>query len=170
MRPKKKRLDISRLFPLGVDYEQTLAYLILGLLVAACTSIVIYSIAYQNASDHIYQYITYTRVVSPGAIMTDFRDLLGLSLTPYYMGAFVCLFQVFANYRYHTQDSKPIYLMRRLPRPSEYWVRLLGAPLGGAALCLALAFVTLVLFYLSYMAATPDACIAPGQWQKLWMF
>ena len=39
---------------------------------------------------------------------------------------------------------------------------------GVAALCLLAAFVVLLLYFGYYMIATPEQCLTPDQWQKIW--
>ena len=63
-----------------------------------------------------------------------------------------------------------IYLMRRLPDRWELHRRCLVFPFAGLVLCVAAAFLTVVLCYACYMIATPEICLTPGQWQKYWRF
>ena len=38
----------------------------------------------------------------------------------------------------------------------------------GAAICLAAALILLLVYFAVYQLVTPEACLTPGQWEKLW--
>ena len=95
------------------------------------------------------------QVLLPGAIMTDFVRVLGANLRLYqWMAAALLVVQLWNRYRYFKQGARADYTLRRLPQLE-------------AAVSLLLMVVMLLIFYGYYMYLTPDACLAPGQWQKL---
>lgn len=59
------------------------------------------------------------------------------------------------------------YTLRRLPQRHARFRYCWSLPLLEAATILLLMVVMLLIFYGYYMYLTPDACLAPGQWQKL---
>ena len=72
------------------------------------------------------------------------------------------------HYCYHYQDSRSIYLMRRLPNRRELWRRCLGLPLLGVAACGVLSAAHVLVFYAIYHYAASPQCLQPGQWRMLW--
>ena len=67
------------------------------------------------------------------------------------------------------QDSKSIYTMRRLPSVWELHRRCLTLPVCGMVIGLGTAFVLILLYYNVYIGLTPEICLTPGQWQKIWI-
>ena len=100
--------------------------------------------------------------------MPDFTEILDRSLWGFLVAIIAALALIGVHYACHYQDSKSIYTMRRLPNRWELHRRCLTLPLLAAAVYLILAFVILLIFYAVYMNLTPDVCLTPGQWQKIW--
>ena len=46
--------------------------------------------------------------------------------------------------------------------------RCLTVPVLGAAAAALSALLLICLYYLLYIAVTPEQCLVPGQWQKFW--
>ena len=107
-------------------------------------------------------------VLLPGAIMTDFVSVLGTNLQLYqWMAVVLLVIQVWSHYRYFKQGARADYTLRRLPQRHARFRYCWSLPLLEAAVSLLLMVVMLLIFYGYYMYLTPDACLAPGQWQKL---
>ena len=100
--------------------------------------------------------------------MPDFVTLLGHYLIGFLLVALCMLAIVAYHYLYHRQGSKSIYTMRRLPDGMVLHRRCWTLPVLMALASLLAAFVLLMIYYAIYMFVTPDACLTPGQWQKLW--
>ena len=79
---------------------------------------------------------------------------------------FVCV----KNYLDLSQGSRAIWLMRRLPDRWELPRRCCGLPLLGMAAALVLLLIVVLLFYLVYLWLIPEACRAPDQWHRLWLW
>ena len=108
------------------------------------------------------------QVLLPGAIMTDFVSVLGANLRLYqWMALALLTVQLWSRYRYFTQGARADYTLRRLPQRHARFRYCWSLPLLEAAAILLLMVVMLLIFYGYYMYLTPDACLAPGQWQKL---
>ena len=71
-------------------------------------------------------------------------------------------------YFYHRQESRSIYLMRRLPDRWELHRRCLTAPLAGIVFYAAATFTLILITFAIYMWATPAECLTAGQWGKIW--
>lgn len=150
------------------DSEKNTCY---GFLVfSVLVSLVFFIGRYSNARDRLYykNYETGEKFLWEGAVMTDFAEVLGWSLRGLFITAAICLTYILVRYNYLNKESKSIYLIRRLPRRGELFRRCAAVPLCRAAICLICAFALLVLYYAVYMIATPDQCLAPDQWAKIW--
>lgn len=79
---------------------------------------------------------------------------------------FVCV----KNYLDLSQGSRAIWLMRRLPDRWELPRRCCGLPLLGMAAALVLFLIVVLLFYFVYLWLIPEACRAPDQWHRLWLW
>ena len=100
--------------------------------------------------------------------MTDFVSVLGTNLQLYqWMAVVLLVIQVWSHYRYFKQGARADYTLRRLPQRHARFRYCWSLPLLEAAVSLQLMVVMLLIFFGYYMYLTPDACLAPGQWQKL---
>ncbi len=161
------RPDLSRLAPPGLALKPEKQLFGWGMALSALFSLQFFT-RFADAREKLYWKNGPQRELMEGAVMEDFRALLGPSLAGFLVLA-VCLAALIGvHYAYHYHGSRSIYLMRRLPHRRELHRRCLTLPLAGIVLCLAAAFLVLCLFYLVYMTFTPEVCLAPGQWQKIW--
>ena len=153
------KIDLNRFVPLGIDGKTEGKWVLTGLAVAGFAAIVIFGNQYTDALSRLYHYGLGRKKLIPDAVMTDFSEIMmgcdvGFSL--------VCLAMVmlgFYHYHYHSQGSKAIYLMRRLPSRWELHIRCLGLPVAGAVGSMALLGLLTVLFYLIYYFCTPAQCL-----------
>jgi len=153
------RIDLDRFVPVGLDGKKEGQWIGTGMAVAAFAAILNFANQYTDALSRLYVYGLGTRRLNAGAVMVDFIHLmpgcaLGFSL--------VCLAMVLLgvyHYHYHTQGSKSIYLMRRLPKSWELHMRCLGIPVLGAVGSMALLGLLSALFYLIYLSCTPAQCL-----------
>lgn len=164
-----KRIDWQRYVPLGIDGKQTRTTLLLALTAGAAVSLGFLS-RYSHARDALYEYdrITRQRILIPDAVMPDFVQLLHGSFWGLAAVAACMIAVALGFYLYHYQGCRSIYTMRRLPDRRELWRRCLTLPVLTALACLALAVILTLLYFGIYLWATPDACLTPGQWQRLW--
>ena len=100
------------------------------------------------------------RELMDGATAPDYGGLVLLGLL------FVCV----KNYLDLSQGSRAIWLMRRLPDRWELPRRCCGLPLLGMAAALVLFLIVVLLFYFVYLWLIPEACRAPDQWHRLWLW
>lgn len=163
----KERLE--RYVPLGVDAVREAKWLAGSLCASVCFSFFVFIIRCVLARNELY-YTPWngTRVLHEGAIMKDYKDVLGISFAGLAVTAAAMLGFAAFHYAYHRIGSRSIYTMRRLPQPVELHRRCLALPAAGIVLCALLSFLLLCIYYLIYIAMTPEQCLAPGQWQLLW--
>ncbi len=153
--------------PVGMNLNTEFWVFILGLIFSTLFSLFFFA-DFDNAYDRLFRHEGDRKILRPDAVMPDF-DVLALQ---YFVGfgilALIMLLFIFFHYGYHHQETKSIYLMRRLSDPWELHRRCLTLPLLGAGATLLVAFVLLLLFFAVYMAVTPEECLTPCQWQKIW--
>ncbi len=153
--------------PPGVNLGQELGWFVGGISVS-----VLYSLSflfrYSREYQSLFLWDGVTRVLDTDAVMPDFVKVLGGSLSIFLVLALSMAAVAIYHYSYHYQDSKSIYLMWRLPNRWELPKRCLALPLMGILACLCVALMLLLIYYAVYMVFTPQACLAPAQWQKIW--
>lgn len=163
-----KRLDLKRLVPLGVNAQQELTWMLVGWIFSAFYSLCFVYMYQWNYRLLFDDTIKGARVLDENAVMPDFVTLLDHYLIGFLLVALCMLAIVAYHYLYHRQGSKSIYTMRRLSDGMELHRRCWTLPVLMALASLLAAFVLLMIYYAIYMFVTPDACLTPGQWQKLW--
>lgn len=153
--------------PPGIGTDRELGGFITGLVTACLISLNFFG-RYSRAKALLYHVKSSKRVLIDGAVMTDFSIVLGDSLNSFKFLCLLLLGVVVWHYLCYYQDSKSIYLMKRLPNRFEIHKRAWTLPLLAMLVTLITAFVVMFLYYEFYMHATPEQCIAQGQWQNIW--
>lgn len=162
-----KKPDLSRLAPPGMSLKQEKRYFLGGL---ACAWLYSWTFLgrYLDARGDLFFYSGIERRLRPDAVMPDFAGLVGGALWGFAILAVCMLFFIAFHYAYYYQGSKSVYLMRRLPSRWEIHRRSLTLPLLAVCLCALAAFLILLADFAVYMLFTPNECLTPHQWQKLW--
>ena len=154
--------------PPGVDIEAERNWFIGGLVMAWLYSSG-FLFRFNQAKNNLYEYYQGRRFrLIHDAQVPDFTDLLGRSLYAFLVLALMMIGVILLHYASHWQGSKSIYLMRRLPNRWELHRRCILLPVLAMGICLATAGITLAIYFAAYMLTTPDGCLPPDQWQKLW--
>ena len=162
-----KRIDLSRHVPPGYDWLPEWRFLVWGSLAAFLWSLV-YFAQLHEAREALFERSLHGYVLIPGVKMKDFVSVLGSSMMGFQILIPCLASHVIQHAIYIRQGSKSIYLMRRLPQRSERHRRCLLLPLTFAVCVLIAAFLLLLLYFQIYRAVTPDSCLTPDQWQKIW--
>ena len=151
----------------GYDYDgEKTTFIIMMIMSGFCC--LIYDFRYSTARDRLYYWSGDDKVLNVQAVMPDFKDLLGWTLGGFLIAAIVCLMFIGVRYHYLHKESKSIYLLRRLPSKGEIFRRCAVMPLAEAMVFLITAGLLLVFFFAIYMISTPDECLMPDQWSKIW--
>ena len=162
-----KNIDLARHLPCGFP-AKTEQKALGGVLGAAIGLTVPLAVRISNAKGDLYTYRGSKKVLIEGMMMPDFIDLVEHAFLGFFIAMLLALAFAFYHYAFHYQGSKSIYLMRRLPNRFELHRRCWTVPVA-AALIIAAAMVLTFLFYFAiYLLATPEGCLAPHQWQKIW--
>lgn len=162
-----KKPDLSRHAPLGVNVSSEWHGYVAGLVVAVCYSM-IFLIRYFNARANLYEWTLKGEQLIEGAIMPDFAELMDGMLLVFAAIALTMAGLAVYHYIYHYQDTKSIYVMRRLPSRWELHRRCLTLPVVGLLLCGAAVMLLILLYFWIYMGCTPEECLVPGQWGRFW--
>ena len=158
---------LERNVPAGLNYRQELTWIAYGGVASLLYSIG-FLIRYAGHYQSLFLWVGGSRVLDTNAAMPDFLQVLGSSLSGFFILALSMSALVVNHYAYHHQGSKSIYLMQRLPSRWELHRRCLALPLLAVVACLVVTLLLLLIYFAVYMTATPPACLAPGQWQQLW--
>ena len=153
--------------PPGEDIlDQTNRYF--GALIVAVLWSLGFLFRYSSARNYLFYTNEWGRYLKSDAVMPEFRHLLGNAMLGVWVTILILVICIVLNYHSFHQGSKSIYLMKRLPDPMELHRRCVLLPALGAALCLLLREILMIVYFTVYMLATPDRCLPPDQWQKLW--
>lgn len=159
--------DLSRYAPPGMDIKVEKRVMGWGMTFSALFSLSFF-LRFSDGLKRLYWNNGAGRTLKANAVMPDFAQLLGGALLGFLILALCMAAFIPIHYAYHHQGSKSVYLMRRLPDRWERHRRCWTLPLCAVLLCLAAAFVLLLIYFAVYMLATPKACLTPGQWRKIW--
>ena len=166
---RRFRERLSSLLPPGYNRSEEKRKFYGTIVVVLFYSIRNFSVSYRDAYRLLCDpEILDRQVLLPGAIMEDFVRVLGTNLQMYqWMALALLTVQLWSRYRYFKQGARADYTLRRLPQRHARFRYCWSLPLLEAAAILLLMVVMLLIFYGYYMYLTPDACLAPVQWQKL---
>lgn len=163
-----KRIDLTRYAPPGIKLEWEKQFFVSGWIMSALYSCG-FLIRYFELRSDLYVYRSAgVRELDPARVMPDFYEILDGCLRFYIIFAVCMLLLIVYHYAFHYMGSKSIYTMRRLPNKWELHRRCLTLPIASALILLIPAAVTLLLWFAIYMLCTPEQCLMPYQWTKLW--
>lgn len=156
---RKRTIRWDKLVPPGMDGRRETRRLAAGLAAG---------LAWNAAAFLIPFYQDYERLMWGRAYFDPFDRLLSGALIPFVLLAGWMAALVLVHFLSYYQESRSIYLMRRLPDRWELWRRCLLLPLAGLAAVLALAAGLSVLYfrlYQTYALIDPES---QGRWY--WTF
>ena len=161
--------DLGRFVPPGTDAAQEKKWIVTGLACSAGFSLLYFIIRCCSAHNDLFATrLDGKRELIEGAVMLDFKDVLGIAFVGFAALSLAMLGLAAYHYIYHRIGSRSIYLMRRLPDRLELHRRCLALPAAGIVCCACAGFLLLCIYYWIYIAMTPEQCLVPGQWQALW--
>lgn len=158
---------LKRFSPPGMSLKQEKRLFITGITVFALYSTSFFG-RYFIAYNHLFRTDHGKQILIDGAVISDFRSLLGYFFIVFGLAALCMLGFVIYRYAYYRQGSMSIYLMKRLPKRREIHLRAWVIPLTAVLIHAAAAFIILMLYFMFYMLVTPKGCLPPDQWRILW--
>lgn len=147
--------------PPGIEFVRQLDFCLRCMLVALVWSCS-FLLKYLNARGELFMRTMTGLVVREGVMMQDFWQLLHVdfdSLDGFLLFYMVMLGLMVYHYLYYYQDSKSIYLMRRLPDRWEMHRRNVVLPLAAIVIGFLTEMVVLLLYYGIYVICTPTQCM-----------
>ena len=153
--------------PPGADIQNQVNWYFGGLIFIGVWSLG-FLFRFSTAYERLFNRTETSRYLRGDAMMPEFTDLLGGSLRAVFVIVLALLVCIVMNYASFHQGSKSIYLMKRLPDRWELHRRCILLPALGIAGSLIIGFTLLMIYFAIYMLVTPDRCLPPDQWQKLW--
>ena len=94
--------------------------------------------------------------VYSGLTMTPFRDLIAFPMIVFHIAVLTPLLHIPGMYGYFYQESKSVYIMKRLNSPMELHLRCLVLPLLCMLLIAVIGAMMYWLYYLVYVTCTPE--------------
>lgn len=162
-----KKPDLARHAPLGIQVRSEWLGYAAGLAAAMVYSL-IFLVRYFSAREDLYEWTLQGRQLIEGAVMPDFARLMDGLLAGFAVIALTMPVLAVYHYLYHWQETKSIYVMRRLPSCWELHRRCLTLPAAGLLIGGVAALTIILLYYWLYMGCTPEQCLMPGQWERFW--
>lgn len=160
---------LERNLPPGYVCKTELLAVALAFCWTVLSSLIGFLNGYLNERQALYLRTGTELILDESRVMPDFVTILGDKLQIMIIFALLVLILPTAiHYAYYYSGGKSIYLMRRLPNGWELHRRSLFIPLLYALLFVITAVILFLIFYTVYMNFTPEACLMPGQWQKIW--
>ena len=157
----------NRCTPPGVDADKELRQIVLWLSLAAGFSLGTLA-NYLNARAELFETVAGQRYLIEGAVIEDFNRLTGAYFQGFTLLIPAILGLIIFHYTYYRRESMSIYLMKRLPNPTERHRRALTLPLLAIAAVAVLAVLMRMIYFTVYLLATPKTCLPDGVWQQLW--
>jgi len=160
-------IDLSRHLPCGfpVKTEETILAGMMGVSIGLTIPLFVRIL---NARDDLFTYHFGQKRIYEGAVMADFIGLVEHAFLGFFLAMLLALILGIYHYAYHYQGSKSIYLMRRLPSAFELHRRCWSVPLAAIVIYAAALILLFLLYFAFYLLITPEGCLAPNQWQKIW--
>lgn len=153
-----KKLDWDRYVPLGIDGKSVRNKMAVGLGAVAGFSLS-FLYRYGEARNNLFRYRGTERFLIEGAKIVPFRELRLGVFWAFPVMALALVFVAAGFYTYHSQDSRSIYTMKRLPNRWELWRRVLTLPVCAMILCGLTVLLLLGIYYAIYLFCTPAGCL-----------
>lgn len=146
-----ERLD--RYAPPGMDLSGIRRWTVGAIVVSALFSMIFLS-EYATELSELRQIMEHP--VYAGRTMTPFGDLIVLPMILFRIAPFIPLVHIPSMYGYYFQESKSIYVMKRLKNPFELHLRCLTLPILAALLVVLSGAAVYLLYRLFYYICTPE--------------
>lgn len=148
------KINWERYLPLGMSFQVQGMTLRIGLMVSFA-----YSLRFFDAYLEQYRLLfSEEGHLKSDAVIERFLPMLGSALNGFYMLAAVMLLFAFWNWNYFYQESKSIYLMKRIHK-RELYIRILTLPVLTSAAVLGLTGILMLIYRGIYYGLTPETCI-----------
>ena len=126
---------------------------------------------YLEAYNALFETDTHTRVrvLRDGAVMPPFYTLFDNAWAGFLLLAVLVFVFVPFHYSFYHRETKSIYVMKRLPNRYLLPTQCLSFSFLCAIISLLCAAAVLLVSFLIYWLATPDACLSGGFFSQLFL-
>lgn len=100
--------------------------------------------------------------VYAGVTMTPFSDLIYTPMAVFRLAPMVPLLYTVSHYLYFYQETKSIYIMKRLKSPWQMHIRCVALPILGAILVAAAGCAVYGIYWMIYRFCTPEILLPAG--------
>lgn len=158
------RRKLADHFPLGTNIVQQCAWAAFGWIGSTVFSCGRFFFRFWSRLNSLTQWFGPEKNLK---MMPDFSEVISGTMAGFWI--VICCAAALAvyNYYYHYNDSKSIYLMRRLPNAGELHRRCLTFPLLVILISLGIVFFLLCVYYKVYMTCTPAEYLPPDRWERI---
>lgn len=148
------KINWERYVPPGMSFRVQGMTLLIGLLVSFA-----YSLQFFGSYFEQYQLLfSENGYLNTDAAIDAFLPILGSALNGFYMLAVVMLLFSVRNWMYFYQESRSIYLMKRIRR-KELYIRILTLPVLTSMAVLCLTGIVFLIYRGIYYGLTPERYI-----------
>lgn len=148
------KINWERYLPPGMSFRVQGMTLLIGLLVSFA-----YSLQFFDSYFEQYQLLFSEKgYLNTDAAIDAFLPILGSALNGFYMLAVVMLLFSVWNWMYFYQESRSIYLMKRIRR-KELYIRILTLPVLTSMAVLGLTGIVFLIYRGIYYGLTPERYI-----------
>ena len=148
------KINWERYLPPGMSFRVQGMTLLIGLLVSSA-----YSLQFFDSYFEQYQLLfSENGYLNTNAAIDAFVPILGSALNGFYMLAVVMLLFSVWNWMYFYQESRSIYLMKRIRR-KELYIRILTLPVLTSMAVLGLTGIVFLIYRGIYYGLTPERYI-----------
>ena len=160
---------LERNFPPGYDFRNEIKTVSAAFIAGVVISVIGFCMAFSAEKRLLFVRVGTDLILNESGVMPDFIHILSGRLNILFiLAALIFISASAVHYAYYHSGSKSIYLMRRLPNRFELHRRSLLIPFIYALITILSALILLLVYYAAYMSLTPDVCLAPDQWRKVW--
>ena len=156
------KYDLTKYAPAGIPIKNEIRLFFISLGIA-CIYSMGFLIRYLDARNELFETtLTGQKVLIISARMPHFSTLIANAFFGFFLAGLLALAASIYHYFFHSQGSKSIYLMKRLPRKWELYKRCFALPGMAILITVLTALLLYLLYYGIYVYFTPSACLPAG--------
>lgn len=154
----EERSRLEKYAPPGINLAKEVMVFVVSMTCAVIFSLG-YVLAYISARNELYEVINDKRILKEGAIIPEFEVILGNYFSGFILVGVAMAIILVYHYAYHYQDSKIIYLMKRLPNRWELHRRCITLPIAGSIVAVVVLILLWAIYFGIYFLFTPQQCL-----------
>lgn len=156
MKEEKSRLD--KYAPMGINIAKEVMLYIMLMTISVFNSLLFIG-RYLSERGALYEWVAGKRVLNEEAKIPAFSKLIEGCFVCFGIAIVVMVAILFYHYIYHYQESKSIYLMRRLTNKWELHRRCMAMPIGAIVVAIVIMIILYFVYQGIYLFFTPQQCL-----------